>query len=103
MYPLGDADALLLCHSSSETWPRVLVAGRSWRYTPAMRECLGFTLVLLYSSLAASQTVPGGWKIVKDVKAACQIAVPPEWVPLGENVGAAVFHASTTAIAVVTS
>jgi hypothetical protein len=68
-----------------------------------MRECLGFTLVLLYSSLAASQTVPGGWKIVKDVKAACQIAVPPEWVPLGENVGAAILHGSTTAIAVVTS
>jgi hypothetical protein len=68
-----------------------------------MRECLGFTLFLLCSSLAQSQTVPGGWKIVKDAKAACQIAVPPEWIPFGENSGAAVFHESTTAIAVVTS
>jgi hypothetical protein len=47
--------------------------------------------------------VPGGWKIVKDARAACQIAVPPEWIPFDENSGAAVFHESTTAIAVVTS
>jgi hypothetical protein len=47
--------------------------------------------------------VPDGWKVIQDAKAACQIAVPPEWVPLGENAGTAVLHDSTTAIAVVTS
>jgi hypothetical protein len=46
--------------------------------------------------------VPAGWKAIKDANANCQIAIPPEWVPLGENNGAAVFHNSTTAIAVVT-
>jgi hypothetical protein len=47
--------------------------------------------------------VPAGWNVIKDATGACQIAVPPEWVPLSENNGAAVFHDSTTAIAVVTS
>jgi hypothetical protein len=47
--------------------------------------------------------VPADWKIIQDAKATCQIAVPPEWVPFGENNGAAVFHDSATAIAVVTS
>ncbi len=68
-----------------------------------MRECIVTALVLLCSAPALGQTVPAGWKAVKDSKAACQIAVPPEWVPFGENSGAAVFHDSTTAIAVVTS
>jgi hypothetical protein len=40
---------------------------------------------------------------VKDGKNACQIAVPPEWVPFSESSGAAVFHDASTAIAVVTS
>jgi hypothetical protein len=60
-------------------------------------------LILLCCVPASSQTVPAGWRIVKDGKAACQIAVPPDWIPLGDNNGAAVFHDSTTAIAVVTS
>jgi hypothetical protein len=67
-----------------------------------MRECLGSTLVLLFAIAAQTQTVPG-WKIIKDGKGACQIAVPPEWVPFGEISGAAIFHDSTTAIVVVTS
>jgi hypothetical protein len=83
--------------------PKTLVAGCGWRYTPAMRECLGSTLVLLFSIAAQTQTVPAGWKIVKEGKGTCQIAVPPEWVPFGEISGAAIFHDSTTAIAVVTS
>ncbi len=33
----------------------------------------------------------------------CQIAVPPEWEPLGDNTGAVVWHDTETAIAVVTS
>ncbi len=41
--------------------------------------------------------------MVTDSKGACQIAVPPEWVPLGDAAGAAVLQDATTAIAVVTS
>jgi len=52
---------------------------------------------------ASAQTIPAGWKVVKDSKDMCQIAVPPEWVLLEEGSGAAVFQGSTTAIAVVTS
>ena len=68
-----------------------------------MRECIISALVLLCCRSAGSQTVPADWKIIQDAKATCQIAVPPEWVPFGENNGAAVFHDSATAIAVVTS
>lgn len=68
-----------------------------------MRECIVPTLVLLCWHPARSQSVPAGWKVIKDAKAVCQIAVPPEWIPLGENRGAAVFQNSTTGIAVVTS
>jgi len=68
-----------------------------------MRERLGPTLVLLFSFTAQTQTVPAGWKVIKEGKGACQIAVPPEWVPFGEMSGAATFHDATTAIAVVTS
>jgi hypothetical protein len=59
--------------------------------------------VLLCLSAASAQTMPAGWKIVKDSKGTCQIAVPPEWVPLGSSTGAAVWKESTVAIAVVTS
>ena len=79
------------------------MAGAGRRYTPAMREFMVSALVLLCCPPALTQTVPAGWKVIKDAKAACQIAVPPEWVPFGENTGAAQFHDSTTAIAVVTS
>jgi len=58
-------------------------------------------LSLLASALA--QTTPADWKIVKDSKGVCQIAVPPNWEPLPETTGAAVFHDVTTGIAVVTS
>jgi hypothetical protein len=59
--------------------------------------------VLLYLPAVSGQTVPAGWKIVKDSKGTCQIGVPPEWVPLGGTTGAAVWKESTVAIAVVTS
>ena len=68
-----------------------------------MREPVFSTLILLFCAPVWSQTIPAGWKVIKDAKAACQIAVPPEWVSLGENNGAAVFHDAATAIAVVTS
>jgi hypothetical protein len=60
-------------------------------------------LVLLLSVPDSAQTGASDWKTVKDSKASCQIAVPPEWTLLGENSGAAVLQDTTTAIAVVTS
>jgi hypothetical protein len=67
-----------------------------------MREFTVSALVLL-ACLAAPAQTPSGWKTIKDAKSACQIAVPPEWTPLGESNGAAVFKDATTAIAVVTA
>jgi hypothetical protein len=61
------------------------------------------TLFLSLLASALAQTTPDGWKIVKDSKGVCQIAVPPDWDPLSENTGAAVFQGPATAIAVVTS
>ena len=61
------------------------------------------TLFLSLCLPALAQTVPAGWKILKDAKSACQIAVPPDWIPLPEAGGAAVFHDPGTGIAVVTS
>ena len=58
--------------------------------------CATLFLSLLASALA--QTTPAGWKIVKDSKGVCQIAVPPDWDPLSENTGAAVFQDATTAL-----
>ena len=46
--------------------------------------------------------MPAGWKVVKDAKSACQIAVPPDWTPWATAAGAAVFQETTTALAVVT-
>jgi hypothetical protein len=80
-----------------------LVMGRGGRYTPGMREYIVASLILLFLPSVSAQVVPAGWQIVKDSKNACQIAVPPDWSPYGENTGAATFHDSTTAIAVVTS
>jgi hypothetical protein len=75
----------------------------AWRYTRRMREVMVSTLILLCGLPALSQTTPAGWKTIKDAKGVCRIDVPPEWVPLGEGNGAAVFRDPTTAIAVVTS
>ena len=61
------------------------------------------TLFLLFLPMVSAQTVPAGWKVVKDSKGLCQIAVPAEWTSFGDNTGAAIFRDSTTAIAVVTS
>jgi len=61
------------------------------------------TLVLLGCLSSLAQTAPPGWKTIRDAKGACQIVVPPEWAPLSETGGAAVYHDASTAIAVVTS
>jgi len=68
-----------------------------------MRECIISTLVLLFLPAAFAQNTPAGWKLVRDAKNACQIAVPAEWSPLSENGGAAVLHDPDTALAVVTT
>jgi hypothetical protein len=52
---------------------------------------------------AATPSVPQGWKVVKDSKGNCQIAVPENWFISDENSGSAVFRDPTTGIAVVTS
>jgi hypothetical protein len=41
--------------------------------------CLTLIAALGLSTLAQAQEVPAGWKIVKDSKAACQMAVPSDW------------------------
>ena len=61
------------------------------------------TLLLWLLANAQAQATPADWKIVKDSKGLCQIAVPPDWDALSENTGAAVFRDTTIAIAVVTS
>jgi hypothetical protein len=68
-----------------------------------MSEYAVYALGLLCCLSVRAETIPSGWKTVKDAKAACQIAVPAEWVPFGENNGAAMLRDSTVAIAVVTS
>jgi hypothetical protein len=61
------------------------------------------SLILLFLQPVSAQVVPAGWQVVKDTKGVCQIAVPADWSPYGESKGAAVFHDTSTAIAVVTS
>ena len=68
-----------------------------------MRKEVVLTLLLLLVPPTWAQTVPTGWKVVRDSKSAFQIAVPSEWAPWADNTGAAVFRDTTTAIAVVTS
>jgi hypothetical protein len=68
-----------------------------------MREYTLPTLILFLLPPLSAQVAPAGWQIIKDSKNACQIAVPADWTPYGESKGAAIFHDSTTAIAVVTS
>jgi hypothetical protein len=68
-----------------------------------MRGFLLASLILLLPVPATAQTVPAGWKTIKDSKSLCQIAVPQEWAPLGASTGAAVWKDSTVAIAVVTA
>jgi hypothetical protein len=68
-----------------------------------MREFMVSALVLLGVSAGTGQTVPQGWKPVRDARGLCQISVPPEWAPLEGSSGAAVLRDSSTALAAVTS
>jgi hypothetical protein len=67
-----------------------------------MREQVAWTLLLLLAPPALAQTVPAGWKVVKDAKSVCQIGIPPEWDSWKDSSGAAVFKDPSMAIAVVT-
>jgi hypothetical protein len=67
-----------------------------------MREYIP-ALILLSAISASAQTVPSGWKLIRDVKGSCRIAVPPDWSPFSEAGGSAIFHDPSTGIAVVTS
>jgi hypothetical protein len=60
-------------------------------------------LILLFLPSLRAQTVPAGWRTVTDSRKACQIAVPADWSPYGDNGGAAIFQDVSTAIATVTS
>ena len=68
-----------------------------------MREHILVALVLLFAAPVMTQAGPPEWKVLKDSKNACQIIVPPDWTPLGENTGAATLQDTATAVAVVTS
>jgi hypothetical protein len=68
-----------------------------------MREPVVWTLLLLLAPSALAQTLPPGWKIVKDAKGVCQIGIPPEWDAWKDSSGAAVFKDPSIAIAVVTN
>lgn len=46
-----------------------------------MQPLLTSGLLLALCGMAAAQTVPAGWNIIKDDKAACQAAIPPDWAP----------------------
>jgi hypothetical protein len=52
---------------------------------------------------AATQTTPAGWKIIKDQRGACQVAVPPDWIPSARNPGVASARDVLDGMVVVTS
>ena len=60
-------------------------------------------MVLSLLAGLSAETAPAQWKIVKDSRGLCQIAVPGDWDEISESTGAAVLHDTLTAIAVVTS
>jgi len=59
------------------------------RSTVRLLSILGVLIGL--AALAAAQTAPKDWKIVKDEKGLCQIAVPPNWT-VKSNIA---FHENT--------
>jgi len=63
-----------------------------------MRSCGLSALFSLLPAAEVTLSLPAGWKVIKDYKGACQIAVPADWTP-AENPGPAVFQDATIAIA----
>jgi hypothetical protein len=68
-----------------------------------MREHAFWALVFVFAPAASAQTVPTGWKPIRDAKASCQIAVPPDWAQYSERGGSAVLRDPSSGLAVVTS
>jgi hypothetical protein len=46
-----------------------------------MQPLLTSGLLLALCGMAAAQTVPAGWNVIKEGKGACQAAIPPDWAP----------------------
>jgi hypothetical protein len=46
-----------------------------------MQPLLTSGLLLALCGMAAGQTVPAGWNLIKDAKGVCQAAIPPDWTP----------------------
>jgi hypothetical protein len=68
-----------------------------------MREHATWALFLLFGPAVSAQTVPTGWKLIRDAKSACQIAVPPDWAAYSEHGGSAVLRDPSYGLAIVTS
>jgi len=68
-----------------------------------MRYFRVFVLFTLLLPESAPESLPTGWKVVKDPKGACQITVPEAWDSPSDQASWAVLRDATTAIAVVTS
>ena len=73
------------------------------RYTRIMRYFRVFALFALLLPDAAPESLPTGWKVLKDPKDTCQITVPEAWDSSSDQAGWAVLRDATIAIAVVTS
>ena len=68
-----------------------------------MREHAFWALLVVLAPAAQAQTVPTGWKLIRDAKSSCQIAVPPDWAQYSERGGSAVLRDPSDGLAVVTS
>src|SRR5205085_3751270 len=62
-----------------------------------MRSCVLSALFSLLLAAEVTPSLPAGWKVIKDSKGACQIAVPADWTP-SENPGSAAFQDATIAV-----
>src|SRR5215831_7470984 len=103
----------VLDKSGASTFRRVLPAKRTRRKKPCLVVLLAlhssherihtFHSVSLVALARFRPNSVGSLAGGKDAKGVCQLAVPPDWGPLTDGSGAAVFHDPTTAIAVVTS
>ena len=68
-----------------------------------MRYFRVLALFALWLPGAAPESLPTGWKVLRDPKGACQIMVPEAWDSSSDQAGWAVLRDAATAIAVVTS
>ncbi|MGD0577897.1 MAG: hypothetical protein ABSC08_03105 [Bryobacteraceae bacterium] len=67
-----------------------------------MQPLLTPALLFALCGMAAAQTVPAGWNVIKDGKGACQAAIPADWAP-GSQPGTAHVKNMLEGMVVVTS